>query len=143
LESKAVTVNGLPALAIVADQQQDPQQQQQAQGQELPVVRTLTYLIQHGGAIYAMLGASSATDFNTYASHFSSTMQGFRPLTDQAKLNKQPERVRIKTVRQSSTLAQALRANSVPDKRLEELAILNGMQLTDKLNSGMLIKVIE
>jgi hypothetical protein len=31
----------------------------------------------------------------------------------------------------------------VTDKRLEELALLNGMQLTDPVTAGMLIKVLE
>jgi hypothetical protein len=36
-----------------------------------------------------------------------------------------------------------LRQYKVQDKRLEELAILNGMKLSDRLTQGMLIKVIE
>jgi hypothetical protein len=30
----------------------------------------------------------------------------------------------------------------VPDRRVEELAILNGMKRTDRVTQGMLIKVI-
>ena len=69
-------------------------------------------------------------------------MQGFRELTDIAKLNKRPERIRIKTVTGNQTLAQALRSYNVPDRRSEEFAILNGMKLTDNLTSGTLIKII-
>ena len=42
----------------------------------------------------------------------------------------------------TQTLASALAAAGVPSKRYEELAILNGMQTTDKLPKGMLYKVI-
>ena len=58
------------------------------------------------------------------------------------KLNKKPERVRIVTVSNSTTLEQALRNNKANTKRLEELAILNGMKLTDRVEQGTLIKVI-
>jgi predicted Zn-dependent protease len=67
-------------------------------------------------------------------------MQSFRPLTDAAKLNKKPDRVRIKTVRENSTLEQVLRGFNVPDRRVEEMAILNGMKRTDRVTQGMLIK---
>jgi len=69
-------------------------------------------------------------------------MTNFKQLTDQSKLNKQPERVRIKTVTQSTTLAQALQTLKMPSNRMEELAVLNGMQLNDRVEKGMLIKVI-
>nr|WP_187261373.1 M48 family metalloprotease [Pontibacter beigongshangensis] len=132
VESKQVTVNGLPALAMIADQKQE-------QG----VIRVLSYLIQYGGNIYNILGVTSAADFNSYAPIFSSTMQNFKQLTDQEKLNRKPDRVRIKTVPQATTLAQALRSFKVQDSKLEELAVLNGMLLTDRVEKGMLIKVVE
>jgi predicted Zn-dependent protease len=89
-----------------------------------------------------MLGVSSVADFNNYTSFFSNTMQSFRQLTDPAKLNRQPERVRIKTVAQGGTLEQSLRRLGVPDNRLEEMAILNGMSRTQNLTQGTLIKIV-
>ena len=134
VDSRNVTVNGLQAIALVADQQ--PQQQGQ------PVLRTLSYIIQQGQYIYHMLGVSTQADFNTYSQYFYNSMQGFRELTDISKLNKKPERIRLKTVNSNQTLAQALRSYNVPDRRAEEFAILNGMKLTDNLTSGTLIKII-
>lgn len=132
VESRQVSVNGLNAIALVADQ---PQQQGTA-------LRTLSYLIQYGGAIYHLIGVSSINDFNNYVQLFTSVMQGFRELTDASKLNKKPERVRIKTVTQNTTLQQAFRQFGVPDKRMEEMAILNSMKLTDNVTQGTLIKVV-
>ena len=135
IESNNTTVNGLPALAVVADQV--PQQQQQ------PVsVRTLSYFIQYNGAIYHIIGVSNVATFNSYMPVFTGTMQNFRQLTDPAKLNKQADRVRIRTVNSNTTLAQALRSFNMPDAKLEELAILNGMKLTDNITSGTKIKII-
>ena len=69
-------------------------------------------------------------------------MEGFRQLTDQSKINRQPERIRIKTINTNVTLDQALRSNGVPANRLEEFAILNGMRLTDRITPGMMIKTV-
>ena len=86
------------------------------------------------------MGITSAQLFNNYAQLFSNTMQSFRELTDAAKLNKKSEHVRIKTVPQATTMAQALQSFKVDSKRMEELAILNGMSLQDRVEKGMMIK---
>ena len=90
-----------------------------------------------------MLGASSINDFNNYSQYFSQSMRNFKELRDPAKLNKLPERIRIKSVRQGGTLQQALQSYNVQTGRLEELAVLNGMNLTDRVEQGSLIKVLE
>jgi len=138
LESKELTVNGLRAIAVVGTQQpQQGQQQQQAS------IRTLSYFIQYDNNIYHIIGVSSATDFNAYAPLFTNTMQSFKVLTDASKLNKKPDRVRIKTINQNTTLDQALRQHGVQSNKLEEHAILNGLKLGDRIAQGTLIKVIE
>jgi predicted Zn-dependent protease len=134
VESKRETVNGLPAFVMIADQAQ----QQQETG-----VRTLVYLIQYGGNIYTMIGASALVNFNNYAPLFQNTMTGFQELNDPDKINRQPKRVRIKTVQQNGTLTQALKSYRVNEKQLNELATLNGMKPDDRVEKGMLIKVIE
>ena len=137
-ESRKLTVHGFPAVAFVADQVQQDQQT----GQQVAGVRVLSYLIQDGKTIYALIGAAAPADFAGYAPVFTSTMEGFQRLTAADKLNRQPEHVRIRTAKAGQTLAQNLTANGVPTKRHEEMAILNGMQLTDKLGRGMLFKVV-
>jgi predicted Zn-dependent protease len=137
VDSREINVNGLPAIVAVADQQPQQQQQQAAS------IRTLSYFIQHGTNIYHLIGVSAINDFNTYFPSFESSMKSFRELTDASKINKKPERIRIKTVRQDGTLEQALRSNNVQEKRFQEIAILNGKLLTDRVTAGTLIKVIE
>lgn len=141
VESRQDQVNGLPAIALIADQQAQQQQQQQQGAQQR--IRTLMYFIQYGGNIYNLIGATSQADFNAYAQLFQSSMGTFRELTDSDKLNKQAERVRIKSVPQNGTLAQAMGSLRVDQKRMEELAVLNGMNLNDQVTRGMLIKVVE
>jgi predicted Zn-dependent protease len=138
VDSRQVTVNGLSALAIIADTKQDPQQQQQQ-----ATLRTLSYLINYNGTIYHMLGVSAASTFNNFNGFFTNAMQSFRVLTDASKLNKKPERVRIKTVVANSSFEQAMRYFKMPDTRMKQLGILNGMQKNSTLTKGMLIKVVE
>lgn len=130
--SRETTVNGLPALMV------EGQQQQQNGG----VLRTLSTFIQYNNTIYHLVGLSMAADYNAYTNVFLNTMQGFRTLTDASKINRKPERIRLKTVAQAGTLDQILRGYNMPANRLEELAILNGMLLTDRVAAGTLIKTI-
>jgi predicted Zn-dependent protease len=134
VETRSITVNGLSAIYLLADQQ--PQQQGQ------PTLRTLSYIIQYNGSIYHLIGVSTITDFNNYTASFNNTMQSFRALTDPVKLNKKPQHIRIRAAGSSTTLSQFLVKNNVANARLEEHAILNGMQLTDNLGQGTLIKII-
>ncbi len=138
LESNQITVNGLNALSILADVKVEQQKQQQ----QAPTVRTLSYLIQYKDNIYHILGASSVTDFNSYSENFLQTTKNFKQLKDASKLNKQPERIRIKPVKQSGTLKQALNSYNMPEKKQEEISLLNGMLLTDKVLAGSLIKIL-
>ncbi|MBD2716446.1 M48 family metalloprotease [Microvirga sp. STR05] len=137
-QAQKTTINGFQAIAIQGDQVGQDQQT----GQQAITARTLSFIIQDGQNLYAFVGLTSPNDFNTYAPQFQRTAQGYKRLTDAAKLNRQPEKVRIKTAKAGQTLAQALAANGIPSKRYEEMAILNGMKTTDKMTSGMLFKVV-
>lgn len=138
IDQRQTTINGYKTLVVLADSKPDPQQQQQ----QAPL-RTMAYFYQFDKDILMMMGVSAAENFVNYQNSFAATMQSFKKLTDAAKINKKPERVRIKTVAANGTLAQAFKYFKVADKRMEELAILNGMLQTDKVTKGMLIKVIE
>jgi predicted Zn-dependent protease len=133
IDAKETTVNGLNAFVVLADSRAQEGQQP---------LRTLSYFIQYGDIIYLLLGASGRNDFSNYLSVFNQSQESFKELTDTEKLNKKPERIRIKNVSKSSTLQQVLTDNNVTSKRLEEHAILNGMKLEDKIEAGTLIKVI-
>lgn len=131
-ESRKTTVNGLPAIAVLGRQQGEQQN-----------VGVLLYFIHYGENIYSLIGVSAIQNFDKYAALFQSTMETFNRLTDPSKVNRQPERVRIRTVTRTATLSDALVQAGVDNKRLEELAILNGMQLNDRVRQGTLIKVVE
>ncbi len=90
-----------------------------------------------------MMGVSAARDFTNYYPEFNSTITSFKQLTDPSKLNKKPDRIRVKPVKQSGTLSQVLTSMGAKNDKLKELAVLNGMQLNDKIEQGSLLKVIE
>jgi predicted Zn-dependent protease len=115
---------------------------QAASSQQSTPAHVRAYLIQDGKSVYGLIGLAPTASFGTYAPQFASVAQGFQRLTEADKLNRQGERIRIKTATGATTLASALAASSVPSKRYEEVAILNGMQTTDRLSKGQLYKVV-
>lgn len=132
VQTNETTVNGFKAVVLNAIQQ----------SQQAGAIKIIAYFIQQGNSIYCITGMSKRNDFPNYEPLFLQTMRGFKTLSDPNKLNRKPERIRIKTIVAPTTLRQALLSFNQPEKKLEELAILNGMQLTDNLDKGMMIKTI-
>jgi predicted Zn-dependent protease len=138
--NNAQQINGLPAYVILGDivpQAQEGQQTQQSQP-----IRLLAAFIQYGGNIYQLMGLSLQADFARYQRDFEFSISNFKEVTDRSKLDREPERIKIYSVPTAGTLQSALQTAGTPTDRLEELAILNGMNLTDRVNAGMLIKTI-
>ena len=133
INDKTVNVNGFNALAFVADQTNEQTGQ---------VIRLMTYIIKYGNINYIFHGMADQADFNSYSRIFENTFKGFRKLTDQSKINVKPERIKIQTVRTTGTLSAALKSFNVPSNRLNELSIVNGMQLSEQVTKGDLIKTV-
>lgn len=136
--SKNVNVNGLTGLEFEAVQVPAQQEGQAAQ----PSTHLLVTLIEYGGLVYKLLGVAAEPDYATNTRYFRSTMDNFRALTDRDKLNRQPERIRIKTLSKTTTLQQALASYNMPSTRLTELSILNGMEATTQVKAGSMIKIV-
>ena len=136
VQSNQQTVNGLSVLQVTADQPENVQQQS-------PALRTISHFIQYGDLVYHIIGVSSTADFNNYSNVFNSTLSGFKQLTDQTIINRKPNRIKIITATQNTTLQQLLSIRNEKDpKKQNEIAILNGMTLTESVPKGMMIKVI-
>jgi len=136
-ENNKVTINGNPAIAMVAKQVAEGQTAAAANAAQVA-----SWLIQYNGSIYAIHGVAASADFGANFNQFKSVAEGFKTLTDASKLNRQPERIHIKTVQNAGTLRDALKANNMPDNKLDDLSILNGMELSGKVEKGMLIKTL-
>jgi predicted Zn-dependent protease len=137
LESRNITVNGLPAVAVVS--QQVSQNQQTGAEQ---TIKVLSYFIEYSGAVYVFHGVSAGENFGNYLQMFESTMANFNRLTEASKLNVKPKRIKVQSVRNSGTLADAFKAFGVPQNQMNDLALLNNMELTDNVSRGKLIKLI-
>jgi predicted Zn-dependent protease len=130
-------IGGFPAYGMVSDQ---VSQDQSGQSKTIAVQ---TILIDYDGMIYVFHGLCEKNEFNKYEQYFDFIMTNFKKLTDPARLNVRPEIINVVAARKSGTLQQALSDYNVSSKRLEEMAILNGMQLTDQIKTGDLIKIVK
>ena len=102
-----------------------------------------TVLIDYNDLIYVFHGLTgSRADYNTYKGRFDNTMLNFKVLTDPSKINVRPERIDVVDVSSNTTLANLLSQRGIPSDRHTELAILNGMELTQSLTPGMKVKLV-
>lgn len=127
-------VNGLSA-RVVEGRQVDEQNQQ--------VINILIYFIEYGGRVYQILGMAYQQQFPNYETSFLRTMNGFDRLTDASRINVQPERIKIIKVSRTSNLRSLLTSSGIPNDRLEEFAILNGMELNAQVKQGTSLKVVD
>ncbi len=105
-------------------------------------LKIMTYFIDIGGTYIALHGLAKTPDFARNQQNFSYTMTNFKKLTDPAKINVKPERLTIKTVGKAGSLSNVLRTYKVPADRMEEHALLNGLELDNFVNKGSLVKII-
>ena len=136
VNSKATNVNGNEAIAVLS------QQVNQTQNGKEQVTRVLSYFIKKGERIYEFHGIASDKNFDKNLVAFESTMQDFSMLTDKAKINIKPNRIRIKTIEQPGTVQEILTRLQVPKSQFEELALLNNHDLNERLEKGSRIKII-
>ncbi|MEY4902854.1 MAG: hypothetical protein RLZZ292_669 [Bacteroidota bacterium] len=119
-----------------------PSSPAQPQAPAAPVTKVLSYIIQYNNMIYVLNGIAKDSDYNSFVYLFKNTMEGFAPLSDPARLNVQPDHIRVKTAARTATLGDLLKDWDVPQAKLEETAILNGMYLKDQVAKNTLIKTI-
>lgn len=105
-------------------------------------LKILTYFIDIGGTYIALHGMAKTPDFSRNEQSFSYTMKNFKKLTDASKINVKPERISVKSAAKAGSLSSVLRSLNVPEDRMEEHALLNGLELDNFVNQGSLVKVI-
>jgi len=140
LENQRTTINGNPAYVLISQQQ--PQQGQQQQQTTQNALQIASWLIQYNGSIYALHGLAAVQGFNGPFRTFQQVAGGFRQLTDSDKLNRQPERVRVKSAPRDGTFREVMTALGMPANRLEELGTLNSLRADDRVARGTLVKVV-
>ncbi|WP_347838758.1 M48 family metalloprotease [uncultured Draconibacterium sp.] len=137
LEKNNVQVNGLNAVAAMS------QQVSQNQSGQEQVLKLLSYFIEKDGNVYAFHGLALDEQFNNFQPAFTSTMQNFTTLTNPAKLNIQPDRIKVISIRSASvSLEAAFDYYKVPKDKYNEMALLNNRELNDELKRGDMIKIL-
>jgi predicted Zn-dependent protease len=126
-----LTVNGLQAEKVVA---------RLVSGSD--TLQTMSYFIAKDASVYALHGLAAQSGYSRYSTAFAASFGGFKRLDDPAKINVQPERIAVKKVAKSGSLASVLTQLGAPESDLEEMAILNGMQLADNVSAGTLVKIV-
>ncbi|MDQ3141434.1 MAG: M48 family metalloprotease [Bacteroidota bacterium] len=134
------SINGLEAIYMLGDL--PPEQAATVQEKEANTMRVTTTLIQYNNLIYRIHGIATKPTHAKYESTFLNTMNGFRVLSDQSKINVQPDRIAIQEVKKSLSLSDALTSLNQDSKRFDELALLNGMDIKQKIEPGTLLKTI-
>jgi len=137
IESKRKTINGMQAIEILSQQTSQDQQTGAVQS-----VQFLSCFIQYNETVFALHGVADVADFNNYLSAFRTTIENFNKLTDPAKLNVKPKRIKIYEVKNTQTLAEVFASQKVAQNKTKELALLNNIELTDKVEKGRFIKLI-
>ncbi len=132
ISSEAATINQLSAYRVVGDLTTN-------QG----VLRILSYFVQLNGSVYDFHGVAAQTAFETYHPVFQNTIEKFRKLTDPSKINVKPDRIKVVTIKNTTSLKNALNSFGVADADMEKLSLINGMQLTDSVPAKSLIKIVQ
>lgn len=138
-QSNNLKINGLNALLTIADQNQDPNT---PADQQPPVTIRSGYIV-YNGQIYEFHGLSDSSDFEEFLPTFDRTIKGFKKLSDPARINVEPNRIQISKVAGTTTLQRYLASVGIDNGRMDEHAVLNGMNLNDQLSPGMRIKVVQ
>lgn len=102
----------------------------------------LAHFIQKDSRVLMFLGYTGAAKFNSYSQIFSDTLGSFKLLTNEARINVSPEKIKIIKVARADTLANILKPYNYSESRLKQLAILNARELTDQVPAGTLLKII-
>jgi predicted Zn-dependent protease len=103
----------------------------------------MSSFIQKENKVYVFHALTSVSRFDGFRPTFEGILTGLKNLTDPQKLSVKPYRLKVRTAPVTGSLRQNLRALGTAEERLEELAILNGARLEDRIEAGALLKVVE
>lgn len=134
LEKSSTSTDGLPAYnAIATGQTEDGTQ-----------IKFYVYALEYGGTIYRFLNYTNLDQFATYEPRFREITNGFSRLRDSNILNIQPVRLQAFKTNRSGTFESYLPDNfeGMPiEITPKDLAILNQVELGDRIEAGTWIKI--
>ncbi len=104
-------------------------------------LRGTVLFVEYGGGVYRLLGYATESSWAANQAAAVRALQSFRPLTDLAVLNAQPQRVTTVQISQRTTIEALLRQRASPVSG-ETLALINQVELQTPIEAGQLIKWI-
>ncbi len=125
-------VNGLSAHTVLSEIT--------AEQSTVPVV---SYFVEMDNKVFTFHGYTSQQQFNSYLSTLKTPMTGFKRLTNRSKINVQPDQLIIRKTTRQQTLQRSLQQFGVPSDQMEDIAIMNGKQLSDQLATNTLLKIVK
>lgn len=134
ISKSSASSNELPAYEAVARGQTDDGTQ----------IKFYIYALKHNGTIYRFLNYAPLDQFSTYEPRFREITGDFRPLRDQSILNIEPVRLQAFKTDRSGTFESFLPESfsGMPiEITAQELAILNQVQLDERIEAGSWIKL--
>jgi predicted Zn-dependent protease len=126
------TINGFPTVVVVSDLASKDQ-----------ALRLASYFVEKKPHVYVFHGVTTQTDYVKYANQLNSVPEGFRGVTDQAILDRKPDRLAIAQAPRTTTVTTALRELGANEDKLDELALLNGMKADDRVEKGYWLKLVK
>jgi len=131
LDSRLATVDGMPSKQLVCAVNQNGQQ-----------VRVLARFFLKSNRVFMFYGFCAEQDVNSFAALIEQPAESFGRLTDAAKLNRQPQRLAVVTVKKSQPLQAVLESYRVDNSLWAQVAWLNAMTLSSPVTAGQRVKLV-
>lgn len=134
VEKSSAASEGLPAYQAIATGQTEDGAQ----------LKFYVYALEYGDRIYRFLNYTNLNNYATYEPRFKEITDGFRQLTNDDILNIQPVRLQVFRTDRSGTFESFLPAdfeNMPIEITPKELAILNQVELNERIEAGTWIKL--
>jgi predicted Zn-dependent protease len=122
------SVGGLPAVSAAF-----------AAATDAGTVRGSVVFVEHGGAVYRVVGYALQARWPAYQATVERALQSFARLTDPAALNVHPQRVELVRIDRRTTIADLARQRPSPVPAAT-LALVNQVEPETRLEPGQLLK---
>lgn len=97
--------------------------------------------ISYDGNVYQFLSYTSTAQFEEYKAKFESVINGFDEVTNNSILNIQPIRLELVKVERTTTFSDLLPSNLPLNIEPLDLAIINQVELSDRIPAGKTVKI--
>lgn len=105
-------------------------------------VRVLAYFFEHEGASLMFQSLTTGEQYDNYRNTFVRTLEGFAPLTENDKLNRQPTRLYQQETDRSGPFQSFVDTSALPDgMTLNDLAIINQVEEDEQIEAGQMLKL--